>query len=142
MKKAAKKGGVFWSNIDEVNAIDLNMKEKNNDVYNVYKGLIALRKSSKAFTEGTATAKTLAKGVTVYNVKSDSDEFEVYFNASDKAYIISGANLSGNLGLGMNDVQIELGAKGKLVDISTGAIVKTEAVLTTVPAKSFKILMK
>ena len=139
---ADKKGGVFWSNIDEVNAIDLNMKEKNNDVYNVYKGLIALRKSSKAFTEGTATAKTLAKGVTVYNVKSDSDEFEVYFNASDKAYIISGANLSGNLGLGMNDVQIELGAKGKLVDISTGAIVKTEAVLTTVPAKSFKILMK
>ncbi len=139
---ADKKGGVFWSNIDEVNAIDLTMKDEYSDVYNVYKGLIALRKNHPAFTKGNATAKTLAKGVTVYNVKSDSEEFEVYFNASDKAYIISGANLSGNLGLGMNDVQIELGAKGKLVDISTGAIVKTEAVLTTVPAKSFKILMK
>ncbi len=141
---ADKKGGVFWSNIDEVNAIDLTMKDEYSDVYNVYKGLIALRKSSKAFTEGTASAKTLAKGVTVYNVKSDSEEFEVYFNASDKAYVISGANLSGNLGLGMNDVQIELGAKGKPVDVLEGKadIAETETVLTTVPAKSFKILMK
>lgn len=141
---ADEKGGVFWSNIDEVNAIDLTMKDKYSDVYNVYKGLIALRKSSKAFTEGTATAKTLAKGVTVYNVKSDSDEFEVYFNASDKEYVISGANLSGNLGLGIDEVKIELGAKGKPVDVSEGKadIAETETVLTTVPAKSFKILMK
>ena len=141
---ADKKGGVFWSNIDEVNAIDLTMKYTYSDVYNVYKGLIALRKNHPAFTKGNATAKTLAKGVTVYKVKSDSEEFEVYFNASDKEYVISGANLSGNLGLGIDDVKIELGAKGKLVDISEGKdnIAKTETVLTTIPAKSFKILMK
>ena len=141
---ADKKGGVFWSNIDEVNAIDLTMKDTYSDVYNVYKGLIALRKNHPAFTKGNATAKTLAKGVTVYNVKSDSDEFEVYFNASDKEYAIAGANLSGNLGLGIDEVKIELGAKGKPVDVSEGKadIAETETVLTTVPAKSFKILMK
>lgn len=143
---ADKKGGVFWSNIDEVNAIDLSMKKTYEDVYKVYKGLIKLRKSHPAFTDGNATAKTLAKGVTVYNVKSksDSEEFEIYFNASDKEYAIAGANLGGNLGLGIDEVQVELGAKGKLVDVSEGNddIAESATVLTTVPAKSFKILMK
>ena len=141
---ADNKGGVFWSNIDEVNAIDLSMKDTYSDVYNVYKGLIKLRKSSSAFTKGTASAKTLAKGVTLYNAKSDSDEFEVYFNASDKEYAIAGANLGGNLGLGMNEVQFELGAKGKLVDVSSGnaSIAETETLVQTVPAKSFVILKK
>ena len=144
---ADKKGGVFWENIDEVNAIDLKMKMKDtySDVYNVYKGLIELRKKHTAFTAGTASsAKTLAKGVTLYNAKSDSEEFEVYFNASDKEYTIAGANLSGNLGLGIDEVQIGLGAKGKLVDVSSGKadIPDTETLVQTIPAKSFVILKK
>ncbi len=141
---ADKKGGFFWENIDEVNAIDLSMKNTYSDVYNVYKGLIALRKNYSAFTAGTASAKTLTKGVTLYNAKSDSEEFEVYFNASDKEYTIAGANLSGNLGLGINKVQLELGAKGKTVDVSSGKVEidKTENLVKTIPAKSFVILEK
>lgn len=142
---ADKKGGVFWENIDKVNAIDLSMKDTYSDVYKCYKGLIELRKKHSAFTAGTASsAKTLAKGVTLYNAKSDSEEFEVYFNASDKDYVIAGANLGGKLGLGIDEVQIELGAKGKLVDISSGKadIPDTEDFVQTIPAKSFVILKK
>ena len=142
---ADKKGGVFWENIDEVNAINLTMKDKYSDVYNVYKGLIALRKNHSAFTNGTAsTAKKLANGVTLYNAKSDSEEFEVYFNASDKDYVIAGANLSGNLGLGLDEVELSFGAKGKLVDVSSGKadIAGTETVVQKIPAKSFVILQK
>ena len=139
---ADKKGGVFWKNIDEVNAINLTMKDKYSDVYNVYKGLIALRKKHPAFTNGNATAKTLAKGVTLYNAKSDSDEFEVYFNASDKDYVIT--NLSGNLGLGLDDVEFSFGVKGKVVDVSSGEakIADTETLVPKIPAKSFVILEK
>ena len=141
---ADKKGGVFWEKIDEVNAIDLTMKDKYLDVYKVYKGLIALRKNHPAFTAGTASAKTLAKGVTLYNAKSDSEEFEVYFNASDKDYTIAGANLSGNLGLGLDDVELSFGVKGKVVDVSSGKakIADTETVVQKIPAKSFVILQK
>ncbi len=139
---ADKKGGVFWKNIDEVNAINLTMKDKYSDVYNVYKGLIALRKNHSAFTNGNATAETLAKGVTVYNAKSDSEEFEVYFNASDKDYVIT--NLSGNLGLGLDDVELSFGVKGKVVDVSSGEakIADTETLVQKIPAKSFVILEK
>ena len=139
---ADKKGGVFWDNIDEVNAIDLTMKDTYLDVYNVYKGLIALRKNHPAFTNGTASAKTLAKGVTLYNAKSDSEEFEVYFNASDKDYVIT--SLSGNLGLGLDDVELSFGVKGKVVDVSSGEakIADTETLVPKIPAKSFVILEK
>ena len=142
---ADNKGGVFWENIDEVNAIDLTMKDKYSDVYNFYKGLIALRKKYSAFTNGTAsTAKKLANGVTLYNAKSDSEEFEVYFNASDKDYVIACANLSGSLGLGLDEVELSFGAKGKVVDVSSGKvdIADTETVVQKIPAKSFVILQK
>ena len=140
---ADKKGGVFWENIDEVNAIDLTMKDKYSDVFNFYKGLIALRKNHFAFTNGTASsAKKLANGVTLYNAKSDSEEFEVYFNASDKDYVIT--NLSGNLGLGLDEVELSFGVRGKVVDVSSGEadIADTETVVQKIPAKSFVILQK
>ena len=141
------KGGVFWGEIDEVNAIDLSFKIKYADVYNTYKGLIALRKSSTAFTAGTSsTAKTLSKGVTLYNAKSDSEEYEVIFNATDKDYIITDVSIEGNLGLGMKDYEVSFGRKGKLVTISeeTGEVTTAseESVVSTVPAKSFVILKK
>ena len=141
------KGGVFWGEIDEVNAIDLSFKTKYADVYNTYKGLIALRKSSTAFTAGTSsTAKTLSKGVTLYNAKSDSEEYEVIFNATDKDYIITDVSVEGNLGLGIKDYEVSFGRKGKLVTINeeTGEVTTAESVSTVskVPAKSFVILTK
>ena len=141
------KGGVFWGEIDEVNAIDLSFKTKYADVYNTYKGLIALRKSSTAFTAGTSsTAKTLSKGVTLYNAKSDSEEYEVIFNATDKDYIITDVSIEGNLGLGIKDYEVSFGRKGKRVTISeeTGEVTTAseESVVSTVPAKSFVILKK
>ncbi len=142
---ADNKGGVFWENIDEVNAINLTMKDKYSDVYNFYKGLVDLRKNHSAFTAGTASsAKKLAKGVTLYNAKSDSEEFEVYFNASDTEYAVACTNLSGNLGLGLDEVELSFGVKGKLVDVSSGKadIADTETVVQKIPAKSFVILQK
>ena len=141
------KGGVFWGEIDEVNAIDLSFKTKYADVYNTYKGLIALRKSSTAFTAGTSsTAKTLSKGVTLYNAKSDSEEYEVIFNATDKDYIITDVSVEGNLGLGIKDYEVSFGRKGKLVTINeeNGEVTTAESVSTVskVPAKSFVILTK
>lgn len=142
---ADKKGGVFWDNIDDCNAIDLKMKETYSDVYDVYRGLIALRRNYNAFTDGTkSTAKTLAKGVTLYNAKSDSYEFEVYFNASDTDYTIPSANLGGNLGLGFGNADVSFGARGKLVEVSSGKVEidKTETLVQKIPAKSFVILKK
>lgn len=142
---ADKKGGVFWDNIDDCNAIDLKMKKTYSDVYDVYRGLIALRRNYNAFTDGTkSTAKTLAKGVTLYNAKSDSCEFEVYFNASDTDYTIPSANLGGNLGLGFGNADVSFGARGKLVEVSSGKaeIAKTETLVQKIPAKSFVILKK
>lgn len=141
------KGGVFWGEIDEVNAIDLSFKTKYADVYNTYKGLIALRKSSTAFTAGNAsTAKKLSKGVTLYNAKSDSEEYEVIFNATDKDYIITDVSIEGNLGLGIKDYEVSFGRKGKLVTISeeTGDVItaESESTVSKVPAKSFVILKK
>ena len=141
------KGGVFWGEIDEVNAIDLSFKTKYADVYNTYKGLIALRKSSTAFTAGTSsTAKTLSKGVTLYNAKSDSEEYEVIFNSSENDYVLTDVSIEGNLGLGIKDYEISFGRKGKRVTISeeTGEVTTAseESVVSTVPAKSFVILKK
>ena len=153
------KGGIKWTSrynggtyvdatdIDDVNTIDLSFKTKYADVYNTYKGLIALRKSSTAFTAGTSsTAKTLSKGVTLYNAKSDSEEYEVIFNATDKDYIITDVSIEGNLGLGMKDYEVSFGRKGKRVTINeeTGEITTAseESVVSTVPAKSFVILTK
>lgn len=144
---ADKKGGVFWSNIDEVNAINLSFKNTNSDVYNTYKGLIALRKSSPAFTNGTdSTAKTLSKGVTLYNAKSGSDEYEVIFNATDSDYTLTDTNIEGQIGLAVNDYEVSFGRKGKRVTISetdgSVSIADKETAISTVPAKSFVILKK
>ena len=144
---ADTKGGVFWKNIDEVNTVDLRMKDKYSDVYNTYKGLIALRKSSPAFTDGVdSTAETLAKGVTLYRAKSGLEEFDVYFNAGASEFTIPGAEADGLLGLGVNSAAVSFGAKGKLIEIdeTTGEVrtAATETTVSSVPAKSFVILKK
>lgn len=155
---ADTKGGVKWTNtgdsgdstatnIDAVNTIDLGFKSTYSDVYNTYKALINLRKSSNAFTDGgNSTAKTIAEGVTLYNAKSSTEEYEVIFNAKDSEYVLTDSAISGKLGLGVNDLAVTFGRKGKVVTIdeTTGnfSIADTITTVTSVPAKSIVILKK
>ena len=110
-----------YASSDAINQIDLSFKTKYRDVYNTYKGLIALRKANSAAFGKNASAKaeTLEKGVTKYT----TGEFLVYFNATDKA------------------VDITTTGYTKAVDVSSGT--PTESALpTAVAAKSFVILKK
>ena len=140
------KGGVFWGEIDEVNAIDLSFKTKYADVYNTYRGLIALRTDYSAFRNPMkAEAETLSKGVTLYNVTADDGNFTVVFNASDKTAsfdAITGnvVNITGKLkingshfGLGFNDVSST---------VEKFSIAENVSTVSNVPAKSFVILKK
>ena len=106
---------------DTINGIDLTFKDTYSDVYNTYKGLIALRKANpSAFGANTdATAETVSEGVTKYT----TGEFLVYFNATDNAVNISAPGYA------------------KSVDVSSGTPT-VGGVVSTVPAKSFVILKK
>lgn len=123
---ADTKGGHTWSQkeIDECNAIDLSFKDTYSDVYNTYKGLIALRKANpSAFGANTtsASASTVKPGVTEYT----TGDLLVYFNATDA------------------DVAIE-DATGytKSVDVSSGTPTEVAVLPANVAAKSFVILKK
>ena len=122
---ADKKGGVFWKEIDEVNAINLTMKDKYSDVYNVYKGLIALRKANPdAFgANKDATAETVSTGV----IKYTPGDFCVYFNATEKDVVIKSE---------------EIADYSKVVDITSGTPKESSETVSSVPAKSFVILKK
>lgn len=149
------KGGIEWTSrynggtydaardIDDVNTIDLTMKTKYSDVYNTYKGLIALRKSNAAFTNPTScTAVKLQDGITRYTVSKDSETYEVYFNASDsdfKPVYVSGETL----GAGIKNVKAEKGVWGKVVSVENGNVSTADvATLQPVEAHSFLIIKK
>ena len=107
---------------DTINGIDLGYKETHKDVYNVYKGLIALRKAnSSAFGGNTsATAEKVKEGVTKYT----TGNFLVYFNATDSAEAITTTGYS------------------KVIDVTSGTPTESTTLPTSVPAKSFVILAK
>ncbi len=149
---AGTKGGITWTNtageynIDDVNTIDLSMKTTYADVYNVYRGLIALRKDYSAFRGyGSADAEKLSDGVTKYTVSASDGDFTVVFNATDSAAGISGINgkivdvetrLSANgtyFGLGFGDVDVD-------VDVEPYRVYKDVSTVSSVPAKSFVII--
>ena len=111
-----------YKSIYAINGIDLTFKETYSDVYNTYKGLIALRKAnSSAFgSNSSATATTVSKGITKYT----TGDFVVYFNASDAEYSIDSNGCS------------------KVVDVTTGTPIESTTLPTAVPAKSFVILKK
>ena len=117
-----------YASSDAINQIDLSFKTTYSDVYNTYKGLIALRKANssafgsnkdaKADTVKDADGKNI-NGVTKYT----TGDFLVYFNATDKA------------------VDITTTGYTKAVDVSSGT--PTDSALpTAVAAKSFVILKK
>ena len=133
---ADTKGGIKWTNepgkynIDDVNTIDLSMKTTYADVYNVYKGLIALRKANPdAFGKNTSAvagkAKTKVKtnGVTKYT----TGDFRIFFNATDNEVEIASGEMTGYT---------------KVIDVTSGTPEESTTVPTSVPAKSFVILKK
>ena len=107
---------------DTINGIDLTFKDTYSDVYNTYKGLIALRKANpSAFGSNTdATAETVSKGVTKYT----TGDFLVYFNATDA------------------EVSVSSDGYKKVIDVSTGTPTENTTIPEKVPAKSFVILKK
>ena len=112
-----------YSTSGTTNKIDLAFKETYSDVYNTYKGLIALRKANRAAFGSNTSAKAekynKINGVTKYT----AGDFCVYFNATNAAVKIDAAGFT------------------KSVDVSSGAP-KDVAVPTEVAAKSFVILKK
>ena len=113
---------------DSINQIDIGFKDTYSDVYNTYKGLIALRKANPAaFGENYyAEAETLRSGVTKYT----TGDFLVFFNATPSDYPIQEADKTGYT---------------KAVDVSSGDVVESvesENIPSSVPAKGFVILKK
>ena len=107
---------------DAVNAIDMSFVETNKDVYNVYKGLIALRKANAdAFgANKNAEANKVDEGI----IKYTAGDFVVYFNAT-KA-----------------DFAIDTTGYTTLIDITSGAVVESITLPAVVGAKDFVILKK
>ena len=132
---ADTKGGIKWTNeagnynIDDCNTINLDFKATYNDVYNTYKGLIALRKANSAAFGANKDAKAeTVKGTDGKEIagvtKYTTGDFCVYFNATDKAVVITTTGYS------------------KSVDVSSGTPTESATPPTSVPAKSFVILKK
>lgn len=113
------------------------MKARNLDVYNVYKGLIALRKSNlDAFGKNDSAtagkAKCLAAGTDKYArtagvTKYTTGDFLVFFNATEKDAVLDPKEIDGY---------------SKVVDITSGAPKESGEIVSSVPAKSFVILKK
>lgn len=126
---ADRKGGIVWTenegrfNINSVNTIKLSFSDEYSDVFNTYRGLIALRKAnSESFgCNKDAKAETVAPFVTKY----ETGDFVVFFNASSKAYS-------------------KIKYSGKLVTINeadgTYSIADKEKTIKSIPAKGFVIL--
>lgn len=111
-----------YQSSDSINGINLSFKETYSDVYNTYKGLIALRKAnSNAFgANKDAAAETVSEGVTKYT----TGDFCVYFNATDSA------------------ANIDVSGYSKVIDVASGTPTESTEIASSVPAKSFVILKK
>ena len=110
---------------DNDNAIDMTFKTTYSDVYNVYKGLIALRKSSDAFTKGqNVEAEKVQNGVTKYITKGTTDEYCIFFNATASAVNITTTGYS------------------TVIDVTDGSLQESNTLPTSVAAKNFVVLKK
>lgn len=110
---------------DTINQIDIGFKKTYSDVYNTYKGLIALRKANPAAfgANEAAEAETPRSGITKYT----TGDFLVFFNATASDYTIPGGDKTDYT---------------KAVDVSTGGVVESVEIPSSVPAKGFVILKK
>ena len=125
------KGGKFWSEteINECNTIDLTMKEKFKDVYNAYKGLIALRVSDPESFGNNNKAKAESLSTTGV-MRYQTGDYIVWFNVSSSDYKISDGDKA-------SDYLTQ-------IDVLSGSVKenKLQDALSSVPAKSFVILRK
>lgn len=110
---------------DTINQINIGFKDTYSDVYNTYKGLIALRKANSAAfgANEDAEADTPRPGVTKYT----TGNFRVFFNATNSVYTIQEADKTGYT---------------NAVDVSTGDVVESGNIPSSVPAWGFVILKK
>ena len=149
---ADEKGGITWTNtdgkynIDDVNTIDLSLKEKYIDVYNTYKGLIHLRKDYDAFRKpSSATAEKLKSGVTLYEVSGSNGNFAVVFNATnnDESFDkIEGSLVTVDTKLSLAGSHFGLILDDVDVDVKPYVVSSQKAQFYSVPAKSFIIIKK
>ena len=111
-----------YNSSDAINAIDLGLKTTYSDVYNTYKGLIALRKANPAAfgKNSSASAEKLATGF----IKYKTGNFLVYFNATDETQ------------------HIDTMGYAKLIDVSSGSVNESGTIPPGITAKSFVILKK
>ena len=131
---------------DGVNNITLTRKLRYIDVYQNYRGLIALRKDYEAFRNpSSCDAVKLSDGVTKYTVSHSSGSFTVFFNASGSDYSLSSpvsgkvvnvecaARTNGSfIGAGMGNISLKTPEKYAVADEVTAT--------AKVPAKSFVII--
>ena len=107
-----------------INGIDLTFKDTYSDVYNTYKGLIALRKANpSAFgSNSSANATTVSTGITKYT----TGDFVVYFNATNNSYTIPTDDTT---------------SFKNLIEVSSGSVVSetVDSEDFSVNGKSFKI---
>ena len=136
------KGGVTWNaaDVDECNTIDLDRKQTYRDVYNIYKGLIALRKKNPTAFGANKDAKveTLLSGVTRYT----TGDFTVYFNATDKEFPLGLTQKSPAMAFIHHPTVGTTTGYTKAVDVSNGTPTDSALLPAKVPAKSFVILKK
>jgi pullulanase len=109
---------------DSINAIDLTYKDTYNDVYKVYKGLIALRKANYDAFGANAEANAEKANDNGSVIKYTAGNFMVYFNSADSEFTIDTAGYT------------------KVVDVTSGAVTESTTLPATVAAKSFVILKK
>ena len=110
---------------DEINAIDLGFKTTYSDVYNVYKGLIKLRRTYDAFTAGSnIVAEKVKNGVTKYTVSGTNGSFCIYFNATTSTASINTAGYT------------------KVIDVTNGTLEESTTLPKTVSGTNFVILKK
>lgn len=108
---------------DTINAIDFSFKDKYEDIYLTYKGLIAFRKENKETFGNNDSVQTAKKksGVTEYK----AGDYCVYFNATSADYDISSVT-----------------GYSKVIDVTSGTPTESTELPDSVPAKSFVILAK
>ena len=109
---------------DDVNAIDMSFVETNKDVYNVYKGLIALRKANADAFGANKDASATKANTDGSVIKYTAGDFVVYFNSTK------------------TDFAIDTTGYTKLIDITSGEVVESTTLPAVVGAKNFVILKK
>lgn len=141
--EAGKRREHAWleSVLKDCNKQDLTLREKYDDVYSVYRGLIALKKANPQSFGGNSlsTAETLSGGVTKYSTTG----FTVYFNATGGPYPISDEGYIVSVDGGFSETGYDAFAGHTFNStIAPYSISTTKERVSQIPRKGFLILKK